>query len=114
MTTDEFISATQFQEEMRREARSHRLASVEDPLGKLVTKIEGGPAFAQSRLLTRILVALAHQQGTFRRADLTLLAMDSLGVVNSLLEAHAAGRITLEECTRAAGRATAALEDMGT
>ena len=108
MMSEELISAVQFQDEMQREARSHHLASVEDPLGKLIAKIEGGPAFAQSRLLTRILVALSERSGTFRRADLMLLAMDSLGVVNSLLEGHAAGRITLDECTRAAGRATAA------
>jgi len=108
MSSNELISATQFHEEMQQVARWHRLPCVEDPLGKLVTEIEGSPAFAQSRLLTRILVALAQQQGAFRRADLTLLAMDSLGMINSLLEAHAAGRITLEECKRAATRVSAA------
>ena len=107
MTSDEFVSAIQFQEELGRLARSHWLSKVEDPLGKLVTEIEQGPAFAQSRLLTRILVALAEQQGAFRRADLTLLTTDWLGTVNSLLDAHAAGLITLEDCKRAASRVSA-------
>ncbi len=108
MTSEEFVSAIEFQEELGRLARSHRLPNVEDPLGKLVTEIEGSPAFAQSRLLTRVLVALAEQQGAFRRADLTLLTTGSLGTVNSLLDGHAAGRITLEDCKRAASRASAA------
>ncbi len=104
MTSDELVSSIDFQDEMRRVARSHWLPNVEDPLGKLVTIIEDGPAFAQSRLLIRILDALAQQQGAFRHADITLLAMDTLGVVNSLLDAYAAGRVTAEDCKRAVGR----------
>jgi hypothetical protein len=100
----ELLTATQFFEEARREARSYRQPLVEDALSKAVIEIELNPALAQSRLLTRILVAVARREGGFRRSDLTLLSVKALGMVDSLLEGHASGKRSQDACTRAADR----------
>lgn len=100
-----FITAAQFLEDMRREARFYRLPRVEDALAKILEEIERSAVLAQARLLTRILVALGQKEGTFRQADLTLLSVATLGLVDSLLEGHAAGLVSQGDCARAADRA---------
>lgn len=71
-------------------------------------KIEQNPAFAQSRLLTRILTALAFQEGEFRRAELSALDVASLDIVVALMDASAAGTPTREDWERAVNAANAA------
>jgi len=105
----ELLSAARFQEELRRVARFFRSRlPVGDPLDAMVRKIELNPAFAQSRLLTRILAALTYQQGEFRRAEISALDADTLLMVITLMDVHAAGTSTREDWVRAAEAAKAA------
>jgi hypothetical protein len=110
----ELLSAAGFQEELRRVARFFRpRLPVGDPLDATVRKIEQNPAFAQSRLLTRILAALTFQQGEFRRAEISSLDADTLAMVVTLLDVHAAGTSTREDWVRAADAAKAAQLGVG-
>ena len=105
----ELLSAARFQEELRRVARFFRSRlPVGDPLDATVRKIEQNPAFAQSRLLTRILAAFTYQQGEFRRAEVSALDAETLVMVVTLMDVHAAGTSTREEWVRAADAAKAA------
>lgn len=105
----ELLSPARFQEELRRAARFFRSRlPVGDPLEATVRKIELNPAFAQSRLLTRILTALTSQQGEFRRAEISALDADTLAMVITLMDVHAAGTSTREDWVRAADAAKAA------
>ena len=105
----ELLSPVRFQEELRRVARFFRSRlPVGDPLEATVRKIEQNPAFAQSRLLTRILAALTYQQGEFRRAEISALDAETLAMVITLMDVHAAGTSTREDWVRAADAAKAA------
>ena len=105
----ELLSFGRFQEELRRVARFFRSRlPVGDPLDATVRKIEQNPAFTQSRLLTRILAALTYQQGEFRRAEISALDAETLVMVITLMDVHAAGTSTREEWVRAADAAKAA------
>jgi hypothetical protein len=106
--TTELLSAVRFQEELRRVARFGSRLPVGDPLAAAVRRIEQNPAFAQSRLLTRILAALIHQEGEFRRAEIAALDADTLAMVIALMEVHAAGTSTREEWVDALDAARAA------
>jgi hypothetical protein len=110
----ELLSGAGFQEELRRVARFFRSRPpVGDPLEATVRKIEQNPAFTQSRLLTRILAALAYQQGEFRRAEISALDADTLAMVVTLMDVHAAGTSTREDWVRAADAAKAAQLGVG-
>ena len=110
----ELLSAVRFQEELRRVARFFRSRlSVGDPLEATDSKIEQNPAFSQSRLLTRILAALAYQQGEFRRAEVSALDAETLAMVVTLMDVHAAGTSTREDWVRAADAAKAAQLGVG-
>ena len=105
----ELLSAVRFQEELRRVARFFRSRlPVGDPLDAMVRKIEQNPAFTQSRLLTRILAALTYQQGEFRRAEISALDAETLAMVVTLMDVHAAGTSAREDWVRAADAAKAA------
>ena len=108
------LSAARFQEELRRVARFFRSRlPVGDPLDATVRKIEQNPAFAQSRLLTRILAALTYQQGEFRRAEISALDAETLAMVVTLMDVQAAGTSTREDWVRAADAAKAAQLGVG-
>ena len=105
----ELLSPVRFQEELRRVASFFRSRlPVGDPLEGTVRKIEQNPAFAQSRLLTRILTALTYEQGEFRRAEVSALDAETLVMVITLMDVHAAGTSTREDWVRAADAAKAA------
>jgi len=106
--TTELLSALRFQEELRRVARFRPRLPVGDPLDTAVRRIEQNPAFTQSRLLTRILAALTYQQGEFRRAEIAAFDSETLAIVITLMDAHAAGTSTHEEWVRAVDLARAA------
>ena len=104
----ELLSISRFQEELRRAARyCPRLPSGE-PLAAAVRKIQQNPAFAQSRLLTRILSALTYQQGEFRRAEAAALDLDTLSIVITLMDACSAGTLAREDWIHAVDAANAA------
>ena len=104
----ELLSAPRFLEALRGVARYGRALPVGDPLAAVVRRIENSPALAQSRLLTRILAALTYQQGEFRRAEVAALDSETLAMVITLMNAHAAGTSTREDWVRAADAAKAA------
>lgn len=109
----ELLSAVRFQEELRRVARFRSRPPVGNPLDATVRKIEQNPAYTQSRLLTRILAALTYQRGEFRRAEISAFDSDTLAMVITLMDAHAAGTSTREEWIRAVDAATAAQTGAG-
>jgi len=104
----EMLSPARFEEELRRIARFRPRVAMGNPLDLAVKKIEQNPAFTQSRLLTRILTALAHHEGEFRRAELSALDMASLDIVIALMDACAAGTSAREDWVRAVDAAQAA------
>lgn len=104
----ELLSAVRFQEELRRVTRYRPPLLVGDPLDAAVRKIEQNPAYAQSRLLTRMLAALTYQQGEFRRAEVAAFDSDTLAMVITLMDAYAAGTSTREDWVRAVDAAQAA------
>ncbi len=70
--------------------------------------IEQNPAFAQSRLLTRILVALTYQQGEFRRAEVAALDAGTYAMVIALMDAFGPGRRRVRTWEQAVSSARAA------
>lgn len=109
----ELLSLARFEEELRRVARFRPRVPFVGPMDAAVKKIEANPAFAQSRLLTRILTALAHSEGEFRRAELSALDVGALDIVIALMDASAAGTSTREDWARAASAAQAAQLGVG-
>lgn len=87
----ELLSPAQFQEELRHVLRFREHPVIADPLASAVERIEANPAFAQSRLLTRILVALTYQEGAFRRAEIGALDAETFAMVITLMDAFASG-----------------------
>ena len=105
----ELLSATRFQEELRRVARFGSRVLVGDPLAAAVRKITQNPAFTQSRLLARMLAALTYQKGEFRRAEVAAFDSATLAMVISLMDAYAAGTSPREEWIGAVNEVQAAL-----
>ena len=89
-------------------AKVSRELAIEDPLVAAVTRIEQNPAFAQSRLLTRILAALTYQRGEFRRAEVAAFDSETLAMIIALMDVHAAGTSTQEDWVHAVDAANAA------
>jgi hypothetical protein len=104
----EMLSAAQYQEALRHVVRFRAQAPVGDPLASAVRLIQQGPAFAQSRLLTRILVALTYQQGEFRRAEVAALDAGTYATVIALMDAFGSGTRTREAWEGAVTAARAA------
>lgn len=104
----ELLSGPRFLEELRGVARYGRALPVGDPLAAAVRRIENGPAFSQSRLLTRILAALTYQRGEFRRAEVAAFDSETLAMIIALMDVHAAGTSTREDWVHAVDAANAA------
>lgn len=96
----ERLTAAQFQDALRRVVRFREQLPLGDPLAAAVQRIERNPAFAQSRLLTRILVALTYAEGEFRRAEIGALDAETYAMVITLMDAFDSGT-----CTRTAWEA---------
>ena len=104
----ELLSISRFQEELRRAARFASAALVGHPLDAAVKKIEKNPAFAQSRLRTRVLTALTYEEGEFRRAEIATFDAATLAMVIALMDAKTAGTATREQWIAAVDSATVA------
>ena len=109
----ELLSAPRFQEELRRVTRYRSSIPVGNPLDVAVKKITDNPAFTQSRLLARMLVALTYEVGEFRRAEVATFDSDTLAMVITLMDMHAAGTSGREAWIRAADAAKAAVAGQG-
>jgi hypothetical protein len=107
------MSGPEFLEELRRVARYDLPHKGENPLGEAVQKIKDNPAFAQSRLLGRILTALTYQRGEFRRAEASALDSPTLGIVIALLNADRAGTTVRDDWINAVTAVDVAQSDAG-
>ena len=87
----ELLSPAQFQDELRHVLRFREHPAIGDPLAYAVKRIQLNPAFAQSRLLTRILVALTYEEGAFRRAEIGALDAETFAMVITLMDAYGSG-----------------------
>ncbi|HSD99339.1 MAG TPA: hypothetical protein VLB72_01235 [Burkholderiales bacterium] len=109
----EFLSVARFLDELRHVTRFRSFPLIGDPLDAAVRRIENNPAFSQSRILTRLLSALAYGRGEFRRAEIAAFDSETLTVAIALMNAHAAGTSTREEWKCAVDRAIAAQDGIG-
>lgn len=87
----EWLSGSEFLDELRHVVGFLKHAKSADPLASVTEQIISQPALAQSRLLLRILVALVHQRGDFRRAEIAMLGTVSLAQVIELMDLHLSG-----------------------
>ena len=83
----------QFGDELRRSVRFDTQRVVGDPLAAAVGEINANPAHSQSRLLARVLRALAGYNGEFRRAEISGFDLPTLRLAVALLDAARAGAI---------------------
>ena len=104
----EILSVTRFQEELRLGVQPLTPPAIASALAEVVKSIELNPAFAQSRLLTRVLSALISQAGEFRRAEVFAFDSKTRALVIALMDAFAAGTPGREEWQRAVDSANAA------
>lgn len=81
---------------------------MEHPLDAAVQRIEANPAFAQYRLLTRLLAAMPGQQGEFRTEEASVFDRDALAVILSLIHTHDAGTSPPADWQQAIDRAHSA------
>jgi hypothetical protein len=87
------MSVLQFEAELRHVARLSVKCNAENPLKAAVQTIRGNPAFAQSRLLGRIVSAVASEAGEFRRAEASAFDSETLALVVALMNVHREGTI---------------------
>ena len=109
----ETLSVARFQEELRRGIQALAPPAVTDVLAEVVKSIELNPAYAQSRLLARVLRALISQAGEFRRAEVFAFDTKTRALVIALIDAFAAGIPGREEWQRAVDSANAAQSAYG-
>lgn len=109
----EILSVTRFQEELRLGVQSLTPPAIAGALAEVVKSIELNPAFAQSRLLARVLSALISQAGEFRRAEVFALDSKTRALVLALMDAFAAGIPGRDEWQRAVDSANAAQRGYG-
>lgn len=109
----EILSVARFHEELRRGIQALAPPAVTDVLAEVVKSIELNPAFAQSRLLARVLSALISQAGEFRRAEVFAFDTKTRALVIALIDAFAAGIPGREEWQRAVDSANAAQSAYG-
>jgi hypothetical protein len=105
----EILSVARFQDELRLGVQALIPPAPASALAEVVKSIELNPAFAQSRVLTRVLAALLTQVGEFRRAEVFALDTQMRALVIVLMDAFAAGIPGRDEWQRAADSANAAL-----
>ena len=79
-----------------------------DPLALVVERIVKDPALSQSRLLLRILVALVHGRGEFRRAEIALLDATTLALVIQLMDLHGTATRSAQDWAKAVAAAEGA------
>jgi thioesterase domain-containing protein len=97
-------SFARFLEALRHITRFMTGPLMENPLDAAVQRIEANPAFAQHRLLTRLLAALPGQQGMFRTEEASVFDRDTLAVIVSLMHAHDTGASPPADWQRAINR----------
>jgi hypothetical protein len=98
--SNDSLSAEAFFEALRSVVAFREQPAIADPLQHTVDQIGKNPAFAQSRLLRRILIALV-MGGEFRRAEAAMLDSATQALVIALLDLHRAGTRSQQDWNRA-------------
>ena len=104
----EHLSASEYQQALRDALRFRPEPVVGDPLAAALLRIERDPAFSQSRMLTRILVALTYGEGRFRSAEIAGLDAPTHALAITLMDAFGAGKTPRADWERAVATARAA------
>jgi hypothetical protein len=108
MAERDVMSLSQFECELRRIARFETNSLAADGLSEAVEKIKANPTLSESRLLVRVLRALADQCGEFRRAETSGFDSGTLRMVIALMNTARDGTKTREEWKTAVQLADAA------
>jgi hypothetical protein len=95
------MSLGQFQDELRRVSRFNAIEEPTDPLSTAVKCIRDNPTLAQQRLLSRLVQALTHEHGEFRRAEASAFDSNTLRLAIALMNAARAGTIAAADWQRA-------------
>ncbi len=103
----DLLTAAEFFDLLRQVVAFREQPAVADPLQHAVDQIANNPAFAQSRLLKRILAALVGG-GEFRRAEAATLDASTQALALSLIDLQRAGTRSRHDWTRALAAAEAA------
>jgi len=101
-------SFARFLTELRHTTRFMIAAADGHPLNDAVKHIETNPAFMQSRLLARVIIALNTRQGEFRTAEISVFDGETLKLLVGLMKAKDAGTFTSGEWDGAISRIHAA------
>jgi hypothetical protein len=104
----EKLSLSEFEEQLRHVARYDRSETLIEPLGMAVRTIRENPALPGSRLLLRLLHALAGQNGEFRRAETAVFDPVTRRLVIELMNSAHSGIISAAAWTAAASEGDAA------
>lgn len=104
------LTVDQFEAELLRFTHSRPFTPVPDPLEHVLKRVEASPASPGSRLLARLLAALAGQSGCFRYAEVGALDTESIANVVQLMRARRTGVPAAEAWLRAASRARGYVE----
>ena len=94
------LTAAEFFDTLHRVVAFREQPHIADPLQHTVDQIVRDPAFAQSRLLKRILVALV-RGGDFRRAEAAMLDAPTQALAIALIDLHRAGTRPAQDWNRA-------------
>jgi hypothetical protein len=94
-----------FLKEISRKGAAVNVQRVEDPLRIALLAVDRTPATGESRLMIRLLNALANDVGEFSMAELMLFDAHWLAVAVSLIDARMAGIYSDRQWTQAAGTA---------
>jgi hypothetical protein len=84
------MSIHEFAQELKRGVGGSVVSEAADPLGAALQQIGQDPERLQSQLLTRMLIALTHDTGLFRRSEVFALDRDGRALAVALVAAHAA------------------------
>lgn len=106
--SNDVLTAPEFFSLVRRVIGFREQPPIPDPLSAAVSQIASNPAFAQSRLLNRILVALV-SGGEFRRAEAAALDAPTCTLVIALLELRSTGAQSRQVWVDAVAAADAAV-----
>jgi len=104
----ELLSGEQFIARLRESVQFRPRHGSADSLRDVVEQIVRNPAFVQSRLLQRILVALTLGTGEFRVAEVSALDARTAALVMALVELRVAGDRSESDWTAATATAAAA------
>ena len=83
------LSIQEFAAELRHGVGGNVVSAVEDPLGAALQHVARDPTQTSSQLLARMVTALSHDTGQFRRSEVFAFDRDTRALAVALVAAHA-------------------------